>query len=62
MGLRVVRPGEGETAGSGPIRVRIIYFRDVGTLAVGENGLLDPAAVGRVMKKYATEVVAPPPV
>ncbi len=33
------------------------YFRDLGKLPVGENGLLDPADIGRAMSRYHTDVV-----
>ncbi len=33
------------------------YFRDLGRLPVNEQGLLDPADIGRTMAAYATEVV-----
>jgi mannose-6-phosphate isomerase-like protein (cupin superfamily) len=35
------------------------YFRDLGALPVGPQGLLDPADIGRAMGHYATEVVRP---
>jgi hypothetical protein len=36
----------------------IDYFRDLGSLLAGPNGL-DPKEVGEVMARYATEVVRP---
>jgi mannose-6-phosphate isomerase-like protein (cupin superfamily) len=36
----------------------IEYFRDLGRLAVDENGLLNPADIGRAMAQYHTEVVS----
>jgi len=33
------------------------YFRDLGRLPVDEQGLLNPADIGRTMAKYATDVV-----
>src|SRR5439155_25171265 len=33
------------------------YFRDLGRLPVNEQGMLDPADIGRTMAKYATDVV-----
>ena len=38
----------------------IQYFRDLSTLPVGPQGLLDPADIGRTMARYATDVVRPP--
>src|SRR6476469_1768081 len=38
----------------------IQYFRDLATLPVNAQGLLDPADVGRTMARYATDVVRPP--
>jgi mannose-6-phosphate isomerase-like protein (cupin superfamily) len=35
----------------------IEYFRDLGRLPVNEQGVLDPADIGRTMAKYATDVV-----
>ena len=35
----------------------IEYFRDLGRPPVDEQGMLDPADVGRTMAKYATDVV-----
>jgi mannose-6-phosphate isomerase-like protein (cupin superfamily) len=35
----------------------IEYFRDLGRLPVNEQGMLDPADIGRTMAKYATDVV-----
>jgi len=35
----------------------IEYFRDLGRLPVDEQGLLNPADIGRTMAKYATDVV-----
>ena len=35
----------------------IEYFRDLGRLPVNEEGMLDPADIGRTMAKYATDVV-----
>ncbi len=35
----------------------IEYFRDLGRLPVNEQGMLDPADIGRTMAKYATGVV-----
>jgi mannose-6-phosphate isomerase-like protein (cupin superfamily) len=35
------------------------YFRDLSTLPVNEQGLLDPADVQRTMSHYATDVVRP---
>jgi mannose-6-phosphate isomerase-like protein (cupin superfamily) len=37
----------------------IQYFRDLGTLPVNAQGLLDPADIGRTMARYATDVVRP---
>jgi mannose-6-phosphate isomerase-like protein (cupin superfamily) len=37
----------------------IQYFRDLGQLPLDERGLLAPADVGRVMARYATDVVRP---
>jgi quercetin dioxygenase-like cupin family protein len=37
----------------------IQYFRDLGELPVDEHGRLAPADVGRVMARYATDVVPP---
>jgi hypothetical protein len=33
------------------------YFRDLSKLPVDDNGLLNPADIGRAMARYATEVV-----
>ena len=33
------------------------YFRDLGRLPVDEEGLLNPADIGKTMAKYATEVI-----
>jgi quercetin dioxygenase-like cupin family protein len=33
------------------------YFRDLGKLPMNEQGMLDPADIGRTMAKYATEVI-----
>ena len=38
----------------------IQYFRDLATLPVNAQGLLDPADIGRTMARYATDVVRPP--
>ena len=38
----------------------IQYFRDLSTLPVGPQGLLDPVDIGRTMARYATDVVRPP--
>ena len=35
----------------------IEYFRDLGRLPVNEQGMLDPADIGRTMSKYATDIV-----
>jgi quercetin dioxygenase-like cupin family protein len=35
----------------------IQYFRDLGTLPVDARGQLAPGEVGRIMARYATEVV-----
>jgi len=35
----------------------IEYFRDLGRLPVNEQGMLDPADIGRTMANYATDVV-----
>ncbi len=35
----------------------IEHFRDLGRLPVNEQGMLDPADIGRTMAKYATDVV-----
>jgi len=35
----------------------IEYFRDLGRLRVNEQGMLDPADIGRTMANYATNVV-----
>src|SRR2546426_12584079 len=35
----------------------IEYFRDLGRLPVNQQGMLDPADIGRTMAKYATDVV-----
>jgi len=37
----------------------IQYFRDLAALPTGPGGLLNPADIGRVMSRYATEVVSP---
>jgi mannose-6-phosphate isomerase-like protein (cupin superfamily) len=37
----------------------IQYFRDLAALPTGPGGILNPADVGRVMSRYATEVVRP---
>lgn len=33
------------------------YFRDLSRLPVNEQGLLDPAEIGKAMARYATEVI-----
>ena len=33
------------------------YFRDLGRLPVDEQGMLNPADIGKTMAKYATEVI-----
>jgi len=33
------------------------YFRDLSKLPVNDQGLLDPADIGRTMARYATEVI-----
>ena len=33
------------------------YFRDLGRLPLDENGMLNPADIGKTMAKYATDVV-----
>ena len=33
------------------------YFRDLSKLPINEQGLLDPAHIGRTMARYATEVI-----
>lgn len=33
------------------------YFRDLGKLPVDDQGMLNPADIGRTMAKYATEVI-----
>lgn len=38
----------------------IQYFRDLGQLAVNEQGMLEPSDVARTMARYATDVVLPP--
>jgi mannose-6-phosphate isomerase-like protein (cupin superfamily) len=35
----------------------IEYFRDLGRLPLDENGMLNPADIGKTMAKYATDVV-----
>ena len=35
----------------------IRYFRDLSKLPVNENGLFDPADIGRTMAAYGTELV-----
>src|SRR6266516_890818 len=35
----------------------IEYFRDLGRLPVNEQGMLNPADIGRTMANYATDVV-----
>jgi mannose-6-phosphate isomerase-like protein (cupin superfamily) len=35
----------------------IEYFRDLGRLPLDDNGMLNPADIGKTMAKYATDVV-----
>ena len=37
----------------------IQYFRDLAALPTGPEGQLNPADIGRVMNRYATQVVRP---
>jgi hypothetical protein len=37
----------------------IQYFRDLAALPTGPEGLLNSADIGRVMSRYATQVVRP---
>ena len=54
---KVSDPRDGSQSSSHTESVYIEYFRDLGRLPVNEQGMLDPADVGRTMAKYATDVV-----
>jgi hypothetical protein len=49
MGIRVIRPGDGEQAGGGPIGVPHTFS--------DQQVMLNPADIARTMARYATDVV-----